>query len=176
MPNPKISEENLARARKIKLLVMDCDGVLTDGRLYFSEAGEALKVFHVRDGQGLVMWRDAGFRAGIISGRNSKIVERRAAELGIEFVKINSKDKEKDALEIIESADAEWSEVAYIGDDLPDVCLMKKVGFAVAVADAVGEVLAHAHYVAELKGGRGAVREVTDLLLKSKDENRWTRI
>lgn len=160
------------RAGKIKLLLMDCDGVLTDGRLYFTEKGEELKVFHVRDGQGLVMWHAAGFRSGIVSGRNSKIVERRAAELGIEYVKIGSKNKEKNCLEILASASVGWEETAYIGDDLPDIVLLEKVGFAVAVADAVSEVFTYAHFVTNAKGGFGAVREVTDLLLKAKNSNR----
>src|SRR4051812_5152694 len=115
--------EIIERAKKVKLLLMDCDGVLTDGRLYFTQAGEEVKVFHVRDGQGLVMWHRAGFRSGIISGRSSRIVEKRAEELGIHYVKIGSQDKLKDFAEIIEDAKLEIEEVAYIGDDIPDIDL-----------------------------------------------------
>lgn len=147
---------------------MDCDGVLTDGRLYFTEQGEAMKVFHVRDGQGLVMWHRAGFRSGIISGRSSKIVETRALELGIQYVRIGSKDKLNDFAEILEDGNFKPEEVAYMGDDLPDIDLIKTVGFGVTVADAVAEVLPFAKYTTISKGGLGAVREVTDLLLKSK--------
>lgn len=161
--------EIIERAKKIKLLLMDCDGVLTDGRLYFSQAGEEIKVFHVRDGQGLVMWHEAGFRSGIISGRSSPIVEKRAAELGVHYVKIGSKDKLKDFAEIIEDAKVELEEVAYMGDDIPDIGLMKTVGLAITVTDAVAEVFPLASYITQAKGGLGAVREVTDLLLKSKE-------
>src|SRR5215207_4924325 len=97
MNNEKLSEEIIDRARKIKLLLMDCDGVLTDGRLYFSENGEALKVFHVRDGQGLALWHKAGFQSGIITGRDAeKIIRNRATELGIHYIKTRSQDKAKD--------------------------------------------------------------------------------
>lgn len=160
--------ELIERAKKIKLLLMDCDGVLTDGRLYFTEAGETIKVFHVRDGHGLAMWHHAGFRSGIISGRNSEVVGKRAAELGIHYLKLGSKDKLKEFAEILEDARVENEEIAYVGDDLPDIDLMKKVGLAVAVADAVPEVFLFAHFTTTAKGGLGAVREVTDFLLKSK--------
>ncbi len=147
---------------------MDCDGVLTDGKLYFDKRGESIKVFHVRDGQGLVMWHRAGFLSGIISGRSSEIVGKRADELGIHFVKLGSQNKLKDFAEILEAMQVKNEETAYIGDDLPDIELMKKVGFAVAVADAVPDVFLFAHYTTLTSGGLGAVREVTDLLLKSK--------
>lgn len=160
--------EIVERAKKIKLLLMDCDGVLTDGRLYFSHHGEELKVFHVRDGQGLVMWHRAGFHSGIISGRNSQIVEKRAFELGVRYVRIGSKDKLKDFAEILEKAKVTIEEVAYIGDDIPDIDLMKTVGLGIAVADAVTEVFPFAKYTTASRGGFGAVREMTDLLLKSK--------
>lgn len=166
--NFKMQTEIIERAKKIKLLLMDCDGVLTDGRLYFTEDGEKMKVFHVRDGQGLVMWHGAGFRSGIISGRNSKIVELRGRELGVNYVKTGSKNKLKEFEEILQDAQINFDEIAYIGDDLPDICLMKKVGLAIAVADAVSEVFLYAHYTTTAKGGLGAVREVTDLLLKAK--------
>ena len=172
LPLLKMQTEIIERAKKIKLLLMDCDGVLTDGRLYFSEAGEEIKVFHVRDGQGLVMWHRAGFRSGIISGRKSIIVFKRAEDLGIDYVKIGSKDKLKDFAEIIEDAGVEIEEVAYVGDDIPDIELMKIVGLAMTVADAVPEVLPFAKYQTGAKGGLGAVREITDLLLKSKEISR----
>src|SRR4051794_419896 len=90
----------IERAKKIKLLLMDCDGVLTDGRLYYSNIGESLKVFHVRDGQGIVMWHRAGFESGIITGRKSEIVIKRANELGMSYIKVNSQDKVSDFTEI----------------------------------------------------------------------------
>ncbi len=153
-------------AEKAQLLLMDCDGVLTDGRLYFSAQGEELKVFHVRDGQGLVSWHAAGFESGIISGRDARVViEARASELGIKYVRVKSANKLDDLKEILAEAELEAEQVAYIGDDIGDIELMKAVGFAVAVADAMPEVKAAAHFVTEKAGGRGAVREVTDLLL-----------
>lgn len=166
-----MSIELIERAKKIKLLLMDCDGVLTDGRLYFSENGEALKVFHVRDGQGLATWHKAGFRSGIISGRNAqKILEKRQSELGMHYLKTSSSDKAKDLEEILRDANLQCDEVAYIGDDIGDVCLFEKVGFPVAVADASAQVLPFAKYVTKLNGGYGAVREVTDLILRAKND------
>lgn len=147
---------------------MDCDGVLTDGRLYFSERGEELKVFHVRDGQGLVMWHQAGFRSGIITGRDAEqIINKRAAELGIHYVKVRSVDKVKDFEAILADANVSPDEVAFIGDDVGDIELLREVGFSVAVADAVPEVREAAMFVTKNNGGLGAVREVIDLLLKA---------
>ena len=155
-------------AARIKLLLMDCDGVLTDGRLYFSAGGEEMKVFDVRDGQGLVSWHRAGGVSGIISGRSSRIVDVRAGELGVKFVHHGVEDKIQAFLAILaEAYISDPAEVAYIGDDIPDIPLLKKVGLPVAVADAVGEVKAAAAFVTEAKGGRGAVREVCDLLLSA---------
>jgi 3-deoxy-D-manno-octulosonate 8-phosphate phosphatase (KDO 8-P phosphatase) len=168
-----LSKNILSRAKKIKLLLMDCDGVLTDGKLYYSERGEQLKVFHVRDGQGLVMWHNAGFRSGIISGRNAKkILEKRATEIGIHYIKSCSIDKARDFEDILQDAKVSLEEVAYIGDDIGDICLLKKVGLPIAVADAVSEVMFHTVYKTKANGGCGAVREVTDLLLTAKALNK----
>lgn len=150
---------------------MDCDGVLTDGRLYFSASGEQMKVFDVRDGQGIVLWHRAGFKSGIISGRGSEdIIRKRADELGIEFIQTSSRDKVTDVEVIIATLGIEHSNVAFIGDDIGDVEIMKRVGFAVAVADAVQEVRSIASYITSKLGGRGAVRETIDLLLASRHE------
>lgn len=147
---------------------MDCDGVLTDGKLYFTETGEEIKVFHVRDGQGIVMWHQAGLKSGVISGRKSKVLHRRATELGMHFIKDGSQDKVEDFTDIFQDAKVSLDEIAFIGDDLPDICLMKKVGFAVAVCDAATEMFPYAAYITKSQGGFGAVREVIDLLLKAK--------
>lgn len=164
-----VTEDILIRARKIKLLLMDCDGVLTDGRLYFTERGEEMKVFHVRDGQGLANWHKAGFRSGIISGRNAKkILQARATELGMHYIKAGSLDKAKDFADILQDEKVLAEEVAYIGDDIGDICLLKKVGLPVAVADASLELNPYIIYKTEKKGGFGAVRELTDLMLKAK--------
>lgn len=153
---------------KIKLLLLDCDGVLTDGRLYFSANGEELKVFDVQDGQAIVNWIRAGNIVGIISGRSSSIVERRAAELGIQFVHQGVKNK-------LETAQAIWSETgidsastAFVGDDLPDIELMQACGKGVAVANAVAEVKEAADDLTLKSGGRGAVREVIDMLMSAR--------
>ncbi len=170
MGKQNLTDDVLVRTRKIKLLLMDCDGVLTDGRLYYTESGEQMKVFNVRDGQGIVSWHKAGFRSGIISGRDAKkILEARATELGMHYIKARSRDKAKDFLDILQDAKVTSDEVAYIGDDIGDICLLEKVGLPIAVADAVSEVLPYAVYKTEAKGGFGAVREVTDLLLRVKE-------
>ena len=165
-----LNDDVLARAQKIKLLLMDCDGVLTDGRLYYTENGEQMKVFNVRDGQGIVSWHKAGFRSGIISGRDAqKILEARATELAMHYIKARSHDKVIDFLDILQNAKVTSDEVAYIGDDLGDICLLEKVGLPIAVADAALEILPYAVYKTENKGGFGAVREVTNLLLQAKE-------
>jgi len=157
------------RAMKIELLLMDCDGVLTDGRLYFSPAGEAMKVFHVRDGQGIVQWHKAGFLSGIITGRDSEnILKIRADELGMRFLRVRSEDKIKDLGSILGEIGLSADQTAYIGDDLGDLTLLRSVGLPIAVADAVPEVIAAAAYVTKANGGYGAVREVIDLLLNAK--------
>ena len=169
MKKQELSDEVLMRARKIKLLLMDCDGVLTDGRLYFSENGETMKVFHVRDGQGLALWHQAGFRSGIITGRDTEIIlKARALELGIHYIKVRSQNKLKDFEDILKSENINADEVAFIGDDLGDIILLKEVGLAVAVADAVTEVLTQVHYKTDIKGGFGAVRELIEILLFAK--------
>jgi 3-deoxy-D-manno-octulosonate 8-phosphate phosphatase (KDO 8-P phosphatase) len=163
-----ISPEVLARAKEIKLLLMDCDGVLTDGRLYFGATGEELKVFHARDGQGIVDWHAAGFRSGIISGRSSPIVEMRAKQLGIEFVYQGRKDKAVAFHEIVEASGVSPQEIAFIGDDTPDAEVFPLVGLAVAVGDAHEAVNAAAHFTTKARGGRSAVREVIDMLLAAR--------
>lgn len=149
---------------------MDCDGVLTDGRLFFSAAGEELKVFHARDGQGIVEWHKAGFRSGIISGRNSPIVEMRAKQLGIEFVYQGRNDKISAMNELILEAAALREEVAFVGDDTPDAEVFPFVGLSVAVADAHHATKKAADFVCEARGGHGAVREIIDLLLAAKSD------
>lgn len=169
MGKSDVTKDILIRARKIKLLLMDCDGVLTDGRLYFSERGEELKVFHVRDGQGLASWHKAGFMSGIITGRDAKkILQARATELGIQYIKTCSLDKAMDFEDILQEAKVAFEEVAYVGDDIGDICLMKKVGLPIAVADAVSELTSYVLYRTETNGGYGAIREVTDILLNAK--------
>ena len=158
------------RASRIKLLLMDCDGVLTDGTLALLETGDEQKRFHVRDGHGIVLLHRAGLKSGIISGRNSSLVDRRAQELGMspEFVRQGCLDKIKDFDELLARVQIDEKEVAFIGDDVTDVPLMQRVELAVAVADAVAETRSVAHYVTHAPGGHGAVREVIEIILKAQ--------
>jgi len=149
----------------IDLLLLDCDGVLTDGRLYFSANGEELKVFDVHDGQGIVSWIRSGRQVGIISGRSSAIVARRAAELGIRFVRQGVKDKLETAREIWDESGMVPAGTAFVGDDLPDIEIMRECGLGIAVANAVDDVKRAAAYVTTKSGGRGAVREAIDMLM-----------
>lgn len=163
-------EEIKERAARIKLLLLDCDGVLTDGRITLSPNGDEQKTFNVRDGHGIVLLHRAGLRSGIISGRSSSLVERRAKELGIEFIRQGTWNKLEDFEEILQTADVTPRETAYIGDDVVDIPLMLRVGLAVAVPDAVPEVIKIADIVTKGQGGQGAVREITDLILKSQQK------
>lgn len=164
-----LSDDVREAAGRVKLLLMDCDGVLTDGRLFFTANGEETKVFNVHDGQGLALWHAAGFASGIISGRGAgEIIRKRAIELGIKYTQTNVEDKVAAVLQLMREADVKKAEVAFVGDDIGDIDAMKQVGFPVAVADAFGKVKAAAVYVTKKKGGRGAVREVTELLLAAK--------
>src|SRR5467141_817844 len=140
------------RASRIKLLLMDCDGVLTDGSLLLLANGDEQKLFNVRDGQGLVLLHRAGLQSGVISGRSSSFVQRRVSELGMKYLRQNSKDKIKDFAELLNEAQVDESEVAFIGDDLADIPLLRRAELAVAVADAVAETRAVAHYVTQLPG------------------------
>lgn len=162
------------RAARIKVLLMDCDGVLTDGRLILLENGDEQKTFNVRDGHGIVLLHRAGLKTGIISGRASSATERRALDLGISYVRQNSLDKIKDFEELLASENIDESEVAFVGDDVTDIPLMRRAELAVAVADAVEETRNAAHYVTAAPGGQGAVREVAELILKA--QGRWTEL
>ena len=159
------------RAARIKLLLMDCDGVLTDGRIWLFDEGEEQKGFHTRDGLGIDLLHRAGLRSGIISGRTSRAVEKRARDLGMSFVVQGHENKVHAFADVLAQANVENAEVAYIGDDLNDIPLLLQSGLGVAVADAVLETRERAHYVTKALGGFGAVREVIELILKS--QGRW---
>lgn len=158
----------LERARRIRLLVLDVDGVLTDGRLYLSAGGEEIKVFHVRDGSGLVALQRAGVTVAIVSGRDSPAVTRRAAELGIRHVRQGVADKGSELDRLLGELGVAPEELACVGDDTPDAPMLRRAGLAIGVADAHPALLASAHWVTRAKGGRGAVREVCDLLLSAR--------
>jgi 3-deoxy-D-manno-octulosonate 8-phosphate phosphatase (KDO 8-P phosphatase) len=159
----------LERARKTRLLIMDVDGVLTDGRIIQDGHGHELKVFDVKDGHGIVMAHRAKLRTALISGRESETIRRRAEELGIELVFQKIWNKLEVYEKILVDTELTHDEVAYIGDDLIDIPLLRRVGLAVAVADAVDEVKAAAHLITQRPGGQGAVREVIELILRAQD-------
>jgi 3-deoxy-D-manno-octulosonate 8-phosphate phosphatase (KDO 8-P phosphatase) len=158
----------LERARKARLLMMDVDGVLTDGRIIQDGHGHELKVFDVKDGHGIVMAHRAKLRTALISGRESETITRRAEELGIELVFQKIWNKLEVYEKILVDTELTHDEVAYIGDDLIDIPLLRRVGLAVAVADAVDEVKAAAHLITQRPGGQGAVREVIELILRAQ--------
>jgi len=162
------------RAASIKLLLMDCDGVLTDGRIWIMSEGGDQKAFNTQDGLGFELLHRAGIRSGIISGRSSAAVDQRPRALGMCFIRLRSNPKLKAFAETLAAAEVTNDEVAYIGDDLNDVPLMLRSHLAVAVANATPETLAEAHYVTKSDGGSGAVREVIELILKA--QNRWAEM
>ena len=165
-----ISDELKTRIRKVRLVLMDNDGVLTDGRIILGDHGDELKFFDVQDGHGLVMLKRAGFKTVMISGKTSRVNKRRKKELQIDDLHQNAKDKLKIFEKVLKKYKARTEEVCYIGDDLIDLPPMTRSGFSVAVANAVPEVKEAAHYTTKRSGGRGAVREVVDLLLKTQEK------
>lgn len=159
------------RCAPITLIVMDVDGVLTAGGIALNDRGIEHKDFFVRDGSAVALWRKAGHRAAILSGRNARCVDRRAAELGIHPVIQGTPHKAEPFRKLLRELNVTPNQVCYIGDDLPDLPALLSVGFAACPADAVPEVRAAVHYVAEANGGRGAVREIIETILKS--QNAW---
>jgi len=156
------------RLKKLKLLILDVDGVLTDGRIIFDSNGVESKFFNVKDGHGIKMLQRSGIEVGIISGRESQVVYNRAVELGIGQVYQKSLDKLVPYRQMLEATGLADEQVAFMGDDVIDIPLLKRVGFAAAPADAIPEVFPFAHFVARNRGGWGAVREVCDLILKAQ--------
>jgi 3-deoxy-D-manno-octulosonate 8-phosphate phosphatase (KDO 8-P phosphatase) len=157
-----------ARAARIRLLVLDVDGVLTDGSLWYGPSGEETKVFHVRDGLAMVAAIQAGLALAVISGRASAAVTRRMAELGVAEVHQGVKDKGAVIEALLSRLGLRASEVAAMGDDLPDLDLLKRAGLRLAPADAVAEVRRRADWTSRRPGGHGAVREAVEMLLKAR--------
>lgn len=151
----------------IKLLLLDVDGVMTDGRIIYDQQGNELKAFDVKDGHGLKLLQRAGIKVGVITGRSSPVVSLRAKELGVEILYQGAKVKLEPYLEILEATGLTDHQVAYMGDDLIDLPILRRVGFSATVADAVPQMAEHVDYVTCRPGGRAAVREVCDLLLKA---------
>jgi 3-deoxy-D-manno-octulosonate 8-phosphate phosphatase (KDO 8-P phosphatase) len=158
----------IERANDIRLLVLDVDGVLTDGRLIFSARGEEQKVFHVRDGAGIVQVLRAGLQVAVISGRQSKAVDRRMSELGVTWVRQGISDKLTALRELLDILALGPQAVASVGDDTPDLPIFEVARLAIAVADAHSSVKSQAHFITQANGGQGAVREVCDLILESQ--------
>jgi len=157
------------RARSVRLAIFDVDGVMTDGTLYIGAQGESFKAFNILDGHGMKMLRSAGIATAIISGRSSEAVERRAAELAVSHVVQGCADKVASFEALRVQLGVEAAACSFMGDDLPDLAVMRRCGFAVAVANAVEPVKQAAHYVTRACGGRGAVREFCDLVLGARE-------
>jgi 3-deoxy-D-manno-octulosonate 8-phosphate phosphatase (KDO 8-P phosphatase) len=161
------------RCRSVELLVLDIDGVLTEGGIVYGTGGLEIKHFHVRDGSGLKLWKQAGKRSAVITGRSSPVVDVRAAELGVEFVFQDASDKLSVYNGLLAETELPPLAVCYVGDDLPDLACLQNCGLAAAVGDGCREARAAAHYVTRAPGGRGAVREVVELILRC--QGKWGR-
>jgi len=175
---PLSKQEVRKRARKIKLLLLDVDGVMTDGRIYYVPRPEGgmfeTKTFHSRDGIGIRYARDAGIKVGLISGRGSDTVRYRAAELKLDFIEENSLKKIPPYERILQAAGVTDDEVCYVGDDLVDLPILKRAGLAVCVQDGHSLLRRHVHYVTKAPGGAGAIRETIEIILEAQDK--WTPV
>ncbi|MDD5460805.1 MAG: 3-deoxy-manno-octulosonate-8-phosphatase KdsC [Methylococcales bacterium] len=156
------------KAKKLKLLILDVDGVLTDGKLFFDNQGNEYKSFHARDGHGIKLLRQTGVEVAVISGRKSSSVALRMKSLGIEYVYQGHENKRAAFDELIQKTGIRPEQAAHMGDDLMDLPIMMKVGLAIAVNDANFAVRQHAHWCTTLSGGQGAVREVCDLIMQAQ--------
>jgi 3-deoxy-D-manno-octulosonate 8-phosphate phosphatase (KDO 8-P phosphatase) len=175
---PLTAKQLRARARRIKLLLMDVDGVLTDGRIYYVSRPQGglleTKTFHSRDGLGVRLAHMAGLKTGIISGRGSPVVEHRAKELGIHFLQQEALEKLAPYQKILRAAGLRDEEVCYVGDDIVDLPVLRRVGLAVGVRDGHPLLRRHVHYVTKQAGGRGAVREAIELILQA--QGKWNAV
>ncbi|MCG8428659.1 MAG: 3-deoxy-manno-octulosonate-8-phosphatase KdsC [Chromatiales bacterium] len=161
-------QDIMDRAAQIKLIIFDVDGVLTDGSLYLGDDGQEYKAFNSKDGHGMKMLQETGVTIGIITGRSSQVVATRMDSLGIEHVYQGQHDKVPAYLELLEKLDLQPEQVAYVGDDIVDLPIMNRVGLGIAVQDAHKKVKQHAHWQTEADGGRGAAREVCELLMEAQ--------
>ena len=162
-------EPILDRARSIRLLILDVDGVLTDGRLYYSDAGEELKAFSTQDGAAIKMLKDTGVIVAIVTGRQSKLVARRATELGVQHLYQGASDKARALEELTGRTGIDRAQIAHVGDDLPDLPLFNRVALAFSVPGAHPEIIARADYVTSAPPGLGAVREICQLLMVAQE-------
>jgi len=164
------------KASQIKLVAFDVDGVLTSGEIIYTDKGEELKIFNVKDGHGMFSLSKKGFITAIITARASSIIEKRAKDLNITHVYQGAKNKIIAMQELMNIYKLDYSQVAYIGDDMPDICILEKAGLAFCPNDAMDEVKKICHYVLSKPGGKGAVREMTDFILSAKEENVLTKV
>lgn len=162
------------RMQQIQMILSDVDGVLTDGGITYDNQGIETKTFHVRDGLGIKLWQRSGHKFGIITARSSHIVKLRMTELGVEIVRQGASDKLAVGMQLIADAGLTPEQACYIGDDLSDLNLLSKVGLAVMVADGVEEAKSVAHVTTKSAGGKGAMRELVEMILKS--QKRWEEL
>jgi 3-deoxy-D-manno-octulosonate 8-phosphate phosphatase (KDO 8-P phosphatase) len=167
----KRARDFTARARRVRLLVLDVDGVLTDGRMILSERGDELKAFHTHDGMGINLARRCGILVALVTGEKSPIAQRRGAKLGIDDVVLGARRKGETLQELMTKHGVKAEAVAFMGDDILDLPALQRAGLAVAPANAVGEVRAAVHLVTRAAGGAGAVRECVELILRA--QGRW---
>jgi len=158
----------VTKARSVQLLIVDIDGVLTDGGLHFDNRGEEYKTFNSLDGQGIRMLLDSGIEVAVITGRESGIVTHRMGDLGVKHIYQGNRDKRPAFEQLLKNTGLQPVQIAYVGDDLPDLVVMRQVGFAIAVENAHAFVKQHSDWVTSRRGGQGAIREVTDFILQAQ--------
>jgi len=158
-----------SQARLIRLLVLDVDGVLSDGQLYFGNQGEEIKAFNSLDGHGIKMLQSTGVKVAIVTGRTSNIVAHRAQQLGIHLLLQGREDKLTALHQLTQHLQLDWSQMSYMGDDLPDLAAIIKVGLGITVPNAANTMALHCQYVTQRQGGQGAVREVCDLIMQAQE-------
>jgi len=163
-----IAPEILAAAQPIQLLALDVDGILSDGQLYFGNQGEEIKAFNSLDGHGIKMLQASGVKVAIITGRTSNIVAQRASQLGIDLLLQGREDKLLALFELTQNMQIDWAQMAYMGDDWPDLAAIIKVGLGITVPNAASGLATHCQYLTQRSGGQGAVREVCDLIMQAQ--------
>ena len=167
----KLSTSLIKKIKAVKLLILDVDGVMTDGRIIYDDDGKEIKIFDVKDGHGIKLLMRVGIEVAIITARESQVVLHRAKNLGIDIVYQKAMDKVEAFNEILQKKQLSEKEVAYVGDELVDIPLLRKVGFAAAVKDAVEDLKMYVDFITEKNGGQGAVREICELILKT--QGKW---
>jgi len=167
--NTAFTKDLQSKAKNIRLLLLDVDGVLTDGKLYFSNDGSEMKAFSTLDGHGIKMLQKSGVQVGIITGRTSQLVAKRAADLGIEILVQGREDKLQALEEILALRETALENIAFMGDDWPDLAAVRRVGLSLTVANAHDALIEHADWQSQYRGGEGAVREACDLIMRAQN-------